>query len=240
MKPFEHYHHHEARLNEIRDEQWQIERDRRRERERRKTETLTSVCWTLIWIAVFVIALALSTPTPSKAEEPAAAPVVVAAIPQPKPVMPEIPIEDVQEDFENEKIEAALLDQGYHRDDIPLDYDTQALLRAACDESGVEFELMLALIEVETNFRNVIGDSGDSYGYCQIQPKWWRDLMAEIGANDLMHPRDNFRTGCAILNHLLEKHGDIEAALTAYNTGVPGSSTYADRVLAGAAKWRLA
>lgn len=236
MRPFEEYHHREKRLNELRDEQWRIERDRRRERERRKSEALANWCWILIWIAAFVLAIAMSFPTPTKAEEPKPSTVTVTTIPQPKAVMPEAPVED----FENEKIEAALLEQGYLRDDIPLDYDTQALLRAACDETGVEFELMLALIEVETNFRNVIGDSGDSYGYCQIQPKWWRDLMAEIGANDLMHPRDNFRTGCAILNHLLEKHGDIEAALTAYNTGVPGSSTYADRVLAGAAKWRLA
>lgn len=236
MRPFEEYHHREKRLNELRDEQWRIERDRRRERERRKSEALANWCWILIWIAAFVLAVAMSFPTPTKAEEPKPSAVTVTTTPQPKAVMPEAPVED----FENEKIEAALLEQGYLRDDIPLDYDTQALLRAACDETGVEFELMLALIEVETNFRNVIGDSGDSYGYCQIQPKWWRDLMAEIGANDLMHPRDNFRTGCAILNHLLEKHGDIEAALTAYNTGVPGSSTYADRVLAGAAKWRLA
>lgn len=39
----------------------------------------------------------------------------------------------VQEDYENEKIEAALFDSGYFRDDVPLDGDLQSYLRAACD-----------------------------------------------------------------------------------------------------------
>ena len=152
MKPFEHYLRLEARKNDLRDEQWQIERDRRREKERRKTETVTSVCCVLIWVAFLVIAIVISMPwAVAEDEEPVAqAPVVI--------VMPEIPVEEIPEDFENEKIEAALLDQGYLRDDIPLDYDTQALLRAACDESGVEFELALAVIRKETTYRNVVGD----------------------------------------------------------------------------------
>ena len=36
---------------------------------------------------------------------------------------------------------------GYFRDDIPLDFETQACLRAACDESGVPFEIALAVIQ---------------------------------------------------------------------------------------------
>lgn len=44
----------------------------------------------------------------------------------------------VQEDYENEKIEAALFDSGYFRADVPLDGELQSYLRAACEESGVE------------------------------------------------------------------------------------------------------
>ena len=39
--------------------------------------------------------------------------------------------------------------------------------------------------------------------------------MEEIGARDLTDPEDNFRTGCAILRQLLDKHGNIEDALSA-------------------------
>lgn len=146
--------------------------------------------------------------------------------------------DEVQEDFENEKIEAALVETGYFRDDIPLDYETQAYLRAACDESGVEYEVMLGLIDRETGFQNINGDGGDSIGYCQIQPKWWSGLMTDLGVNDLTQSLDNFRTGCAILSGLTEKYGSLEYALTAYNTGKPGKSEYADDVLQRIEKWR--
>lgn len=46
-----------------------------------------------------------------------------------------------EEDFENEYIEAALYASGYFREDVPLDGDTQALLRAACEETGIPYEL---------------------------------------------------------------------------------------------------
>lgn len=69
---------------------------------------------------------------------------------------------DVPEDCENEKIEAALYDSGYFREDVPLDGDTQALLHAACDASGVPYALALAVIAQETGFRNVTGDDGAS------------------------------------------------------------------------------
>lgn len=124
-----------------------------------------------------------------------------------------------------------MVEDGYLRDDLPLDYETQMLLYGACLEFDVDYELALAVIEQETNFRNVKGDGGDSAGYMQIQRKWWSGLMDEIGTEDLNQPEDNFRTGCAILRQLLEKYGNTEDALTAYNSGKPGSSRYSRSVL---------
>lgn len=144
---------------------------------------------------------------------------------------------DPVEDYENEKIESALVESGYFRDDVPLDYETQAFLRSACDEFGVDFALMLALIEQETNFRNVSGDSGNSIGYCQIQPKWWSWLMSDIGATDLTNAEDNFRTACAILVYLGSKYDTLTDILTAYNTGHGGESKYADSVLSKMEDW---
>jgi len=147
---------------------------------------------------------------------------------------------EVVEDFENEKIEEALLEQGYLREDIPLPLDEQDLLHAAADEFGVDYYLMIALIERETDFRNICGDGGAAYGYCQIWPYWWSDLMEDIGADDLNDPYDNFRAGCAILSLLIERHGSIEYALTAYNRGTPGESEYSDEIMERAEVWRNA
>ena len=124
--------------------------------------------------------------------------------------------------------------------DIPLSCELQDELYKASVEFGVDYYVMVALIERETHFRNVIGDNGNSYGYCQIQPRWWYGLMAEIGATDLQIPRDNFRTACAIMARLTERYHSIEGALVAYNRGhYYGSSTqYSRDVIANAERYR--
>lgn len=144
-----------------------------------------------------------------------------------------------EEPDEDALIEAALLEQGYFREDIPLSYDLQDALHTACEEFDVEYSLALAVIEAESNFTNVTGDSGESVGYFQIQPRWWNGLMAEIGVDDLTDPAQNFRTGCAILELLVEQYdGDTDAALTAYNVGRDtGDRTYANKVLGAAGRW---
>jgi soluble lytic murein transglycosylase-like protein len=189
-------------------------------------ERLISGVWILLWVAAAIITAQMLLSAKTKAEEPKPSAATVTTIPQPKAVMPEAPVED----FENEKIEAALLEQGYLRDDIPLDYDTQALLRAACDETGVEFELALAVVWRETTFRNVGGDDGNSFGYMQVQPRWHRARMDRLGVTDLMDPAGNFRVGCDYLAELLAKY-PLEQALTCYNTGRPGHNQYARDVV---------
>lgn len=142
----------------------------------------------------------------------------------------ETAMEDMAEDFENEKIEAALYETGYFRADVPLDGETQAFLRSACEEAGITYELALAVIRQETDFRNIVGDNGDSIGYMQIQPRWHRERMERLGVTDLADPYSNFRVGCDFLSELLEKY-TLEEALTAYNSGKPGKSEYATSVM---------
>ena len=140
-------------------------------------------------------------------------------------------IEEPEEEPENEYIEAALYASGYFREDVPLDSDTQALLRAACEETGIPYELALAVIQQETEFHNVVGDDGRSVGYMQVQRRWHEDRMARLGVTDLTDPYGNFRVGCDFLAELLGKY-PLEEALTAYNSGKPGKSAYASNVLA--------
>ena len=137
---------------------------------------------------------------------------------------------DAEEDFENEKIGSALYENGYFRSDVPLDGETQALLHSACEEAGITYELALAVIRQETEFRNVIGDNGDSIGYMQIQPRWHEERMERLGVTDLTDPYSNFRVGCDFLAELLSKY-TLEEALTAYNSGKPGKSEYATSVM---------
>lgn len=142
------------------------------------------------------------------------------------------------EDYaEGQLIELALLEQGYLRDDVPLPYDLQDALHTACEEFGIRYELALAVIECETDFTATVGDGGESVGYFQIQPRWWGELMDEIGVNDPTDTPQNFRLGCAILAQLTELYGNEADALTAYNSGHPGNSEYASAVLEAAERW---
>ena len=138
---------------------------------------------------------------------------------------------------ESEKIEQALVEQGYFRDDVPLSYEEQDFLHTACQESGVPYALALAVIERETGFRNVVGDDGASCGYMQVQERWHWDRMERLGVTDLMHPFGNFRVGCDYLAELLEKYPTQEA-LTAYNSGSPGYNQYSYDVMDNYEKWK--
>ena len=114
--------------------------------------------------------------------------------------------------------------------DVPLDHDTQDLLRQACEESGVDMALALAVISRETDFRNISGDNGNAYGYFQVWPKWHYDRMERLGVTDLNDPLSNFRVGCDFLAELLSEY-TVAEALTAYNSGNPGNSAYARSVI---------
>lgn len=126
--------------------------------------------------------------------------------------------------------EAREPESPFYRENIPLDYETQELLYEACGETGIRYELALAMVWRETTFRNVVGDGGESYGYMQVQPKWHADRMTRLGVDDLMDPAGNFRVGLDYMAELLDKY-ELPEALTAYNTGSPGHNQYADDVI---------
>lgn len=152
---------------------------------------------------------------------------VVAPMPRPDPVANVVPRKSAVLALEDRLLE----NQEWYIEEIPLTYQEQEQLWNACYEFGVDYALMLSLIERETKFQNITGDGGDSIGYCQIQPKWWSWLMDDIGADDLTEPRDNFRTACAIMAHLIDLYGTVEDALSVYNTGKPGQTEYATSIL---------
>ena len=54
---------------------------------------------------------------------------------------------------------------------VPLSYGEQGQIYDACVEFGIadKYEVVLAVIDVETNFRNVMGDNGDHMGICKYR-----------------------------------------------------------------------
>jgi hypothetical protein len=179
-----------------------------------------------------VVACSLPTEEPPELQLPT--PVVAIPIESLEPTELQVWEEDP---YESEKIEQALVEQGYFRDDVPLSYEDQDFLHTACQESGVPYALALAVIERETQFQNLVGDDGASLGYMQVQERWHWDRMERLGVTDLMNPFGNFRVGCDFLAELLEKYPTQEA-LTAYNSGSPGYNQYSYDVMANYEKWK--
>ena len=203
----------------------QLTREQRRRQTRKTMALIGAVC--MLLAALLTMLAALTVPVPADTET------AETAVTDSESATPVEILESKEEteDYENEKIEAALFESGYFRSDIPLDGETQAYLRAACEESGVTYELALAVIWKETGYQNITGDSGNSIGYMQVQPQWHQERMNRLGVDDLADPYGNFRVGCDYLAELMRKY-DTDKALTAYNTGKPGSSSYATDVLA--------
>jgi len=90
-------------------------------------------------------------------------------------------------------------------------------------------ELVLAVIEVESNFDRYAVSVAGALGLMQVMP-FWRN---EIGRPDdnLIRLETNLRYGCTILKFYLDKEkGDLRRALGRYN-GSLGQRKYPNRVI---------
>lgn len=96
--------------------------------------------------------------------------------------------------------------------------------------AGLDPQLVLGLIEVESGFKKYAVSSAGARGYMQVMPFW----VNEIGTagQDLFHLRVNLRYGCTILRHYLDmERGDLYRALGRYN-GSLGRPEYPNMVRA--------
>ena len=96
--------------------------------------------------------------------------------------------------------------------------------------AGLDPQLVLGLIQVESAFRKYAVSSAGARGYMQVMPFW----VKVIGQphHNLFHLRTNLAYGCAILRHYLDvERGDYFRALGRYN-GNLGKPEYPSQVLA--------
>lgn len=132
-----------------------------------------------------------------------------------------------EDPMEAEKIEAALLEQGYFSEEIPLSYDLQDVMRTACAEYGCPYPLALAVAEVESHFdMDAVGAVGE-VGIMQLNPgpenTYWINLEAETG-EDPTTPAGNIICGAYLLGTHMANYGEPEKALMAYNMGPGGAA----------------
>lgn len=103
--------------------------------------------------------------------------------------------------------------------------------------AGLYPELVLAVIDVESNFNRYAISRTGAMGLMQIMP-FWLDEIGKPGDN-LFDLKTNLRLGCTILRYYLDKEkGDLTRALARYN-GSLGNYRYSKKVYhALDARWR--
>lgn len=143
-----------------------------RERKARRRNKVLAFIALALFVAVCVVMVAKAY-----SEEPAAEPAAPEASAAPATILPtellfnaaaeEEYMEDPQE---TEKIEEALLAQGYFSLAVPMPYEWQDYMRTYCEEYGCPYPLALAVAQTESNFdMDAVGASGE-VGIMQLNP----------------------------------------------------------------------
>jgi hypothetical protein len=121
--------------------------------------------------------------------------------------------------------------------DWPTRRDFLITVQYEATRAGLDPQLVLGLIEYESNFRKYAVSSAQARGYMQVMPFW----VTKIGSrdHDLFTLRTNLRYGCTILRYYLDReNGDYFRALGRYN-GSLGQSDYPTHVIGlMLSKWR--
>lgn len=114
---------------------------------------------------------------------------------------------------------------------IPDQREREELLLTVYYEAqraGLDPQLVLGLIQVESAFRKYAVSSAGARGLMQIMPFWTKAIGTP--EHNLFHLRTNLRYGCTILRHYLDiEKGDLFRALGRYN-GSLGQATYPNAV----------
>ncbi|MDD3266855.1 MAG: transglycosylase SLT domain-containing protein [Burkholderiales bacterium] len=94
--------------------------------------------------------------------------------------------------------------------------------------AGLDPQLVLSLITVESRFNRYAISSANARGLMQVMPFWVKQIGSPY--QSLFDAQTNIRFGCTILSHYLQREkGNMFMALGRYN-GSRGQATYPDLV----------
>ncbi len=114
--------------------------------------------------------------------------------------------------------------------DVAARDDFMTTVHYEAARAGLDPQLVLGVIQHESNFRKYAISSANARGYMQVMPFWTR--LIGNAEHNLFHLRTNLRYGCVILRHYLDiENGDLYRALGRYN-GSLGQPEYPNAVLA--------
>lgn len=111
--------------------------------------------------------------------------------------------------------------------DIPLTEELQTFTFYLCEDYGADYEMVLALMDRESDYTASAISKTNDYGIMQINRINHEWLTEELGITDFLDPEQNIRCGVYMLAELGEKYEDPHRVLMAYNMGERGAREYA-------------
>ena len=122
----------------------------------------------------------------------------------------------------SDRLKKRMPDQTYREDFLrSLHYEAT--------RAGLDPQLVMGLIQVESGFKKYAVSSVGARGYMQVMPFWVKSIGNP--EHNLFHLRLNLRYGCTILRHYLDiERGDLYRALGRYN-GSLGKPQYPNLVV---------
>lgn len=107
--------------------------------------------------------------------------------------------------------------------DVPLSDSLQRYIYEICADENVPVTLVMAMIEHESGFDPEAVSPTDDYGLMQINAVNHERLKEEYRCADMMNPYQNVFCGISIISSYIDKYGELDKALMAYNMGNYGA-----------------
>jgi hypothetical protein len=106
--------------------------------------------------------------------------------------------------------------------EFDLTRDLAEQIYDAAAQNRIDPEVAFGLVRAESSFRNTSTSEVGAIGLTQLMPKTAEFLQPGISRAELREPIINLRIGFSYLRSLIDKYGDEDLALLAYNRG-PGT-----------------
>lgn len=108
--------------------------------------------------------------------------------------------------------------------DVPMSEKEQEFVFYLASGYNIDFTLVMALIQHESNFQADVVSNTHDYGLMQINKINHEYLTETIGVTDFLDPYQNIRAGMFTLRKLFERYQVTDKVLMAYNMGENGAS----------------
>lgn len=106
---------------------------------------------------------------------------------------------------------------------VPLSSNVQDIIFTECEANNVPADLVIALIDVESNYNSKLISRTNDYGLMQINICHKDSLKKSLKVTDLLDERQNIKAGVYMLSGIVNKYSNMNQALMVYNCGEFGA-----------------